>query len=157
MKIELWAIGKTNEKYLTEGISIYEKRLKHYCNFELCILPDVKVNANTDALTVKKKEAEVFLKKLQPNDYLILLDEHGKNFSSIQFSAKIDQLQINATKSVVFLIGGAFGFDEKIHEIAKEKLSLSAMTFSHQMIRLFFVEQLYRAYTIIRGESYHNE
>ena len=156
MKIELWVVGKTAFKYLDEGILLYEKRLRHYTPFELVILPDVKnPPLSTDAL--KTKEGEVILNKLTKDDVLILLDENGKQQTSIEFSKFIENQQINSTKRLVFQIGGAFGFSEGVYNRANFKLSLSKMTFSHQMIRLFFAEQLYRAFTIIKGEKYHNE
>ena len=156
MKIELWVVGKTAFKYLDEGILLYEKRLRHYTPFELVILPDVKnPPLSTDAL--KTKEGEVILNKLTKDDVLILLDENGKQQTSIEFSKFIENQQISSAKRLVFQIGGAFGFSEGVYNRANFKLSLSKMTFSHQMIRLFFAEQLYRAFTIIKGEKYHNE
>ena len=156
MKIELWVVGKTAFKYLDEGISLYEKRLRNYTPFELVILPDVKnPPLSTDAL--KMKEGDVILNKLTKDDVLILLDENGKQQTSIEFSKFIENQQISSAKRLVFQIGGAFGFSEAVYNRANFKLSLSKMTFSHQMIRLFFVEQLYRAFTIIKGEKYHNE
>ncbi|MBL7816205.1 MAG: 23S rRNA (pseudouridine(1915)-N(3))-methyltransferase RlmH [Saprospiraceae bacterium] len=156
MKIELWVIGKTTFKYLDEGIGLYEKRLKHYTNFELVVIPDVK-NPPLSSEALKIKEGESILNKLNKEDFLILLDENGKQQTSVDFSKFIDNQQVNATKRMVFQIGGAYGFSEAVYARANQKLSLSKMTFSHQMIRLFFVEQLYRAFTIIKGEKYHNE
>lgn len=156
MKIELWVIGKTAFKYLDEGIAVYEKRLKHYVNFDLVVLPDIK-NPPLSIEALKTKEGELILAKLTKDDYLILLDEKGKQLTSIDFSTFIEQQQINAVKRVIFQIGGAFGFSEAVYARANREVSLSKMTFSHQMIRLFFVEQLYRAFTIIKGEKYHNE
>jgi 23S rRNA (pseudouridine1915-N3)-methyltransferase len=155
MKIELWVVGKTAFKYLDEGIQLYEKRLKHYASFELVVLPDVKGPFSIDAL--KTKEGDLILSRLTKDDVLVLLDENGKHQTSIEFSKYIDTQQVNSTKRLVFQIGGAFGFSDAVYNRANSKLSLSKMTFSHQMIRLFFVEQLYRAFTIIRGEKYHNE
>lgn len=156
MKIELWVIGKTAFKYLDEGIAVYEKRLKHYVNFDLVVLPDVK-NPPLSTEALKTKEGELILNKLQKDDLLILLDENGKHLTSIDFSKFIENQQINATKRIIFQIGGAYGFSEAVYARANQKMSLSKMTFSHQMIRLFFVEQLYRAFTILKGEKYHNE
>ncbi len=156
MKIELWVVGKTAFKYLDEGISLYEKRLKHYTSFELVVLPDVK-NPPLSTEALKAKEGELILHKLTKDDVLVLLDENGKQQTSMEFSKFIENQQIKATKRLIFQIGGAFGFSEAVYQRANFKLSLSKMTFSHQMIRLFFVEQLYRAFTIIRGEKYHNE
>jgi 23S rRNA (pseudouridine1915-N3)-methyltransferase len=156
MKIELWVIGKTAFKYLDEGISIYEKRLKHYATFDLVTLPDIK-NPPLSIEALKMKEGELILNKLTKDDMLILLDENGKQQTSIDLSKFIETQQMNATKRIVFQIGGAFGFSDAVYARANQKLSLSKMTFSHQMIRLFFVEQLYRAFTILKGEKYHNE
>ena len=156
MKIELWVIGKTAFKYLDEGIAVYEKRLKHYVHFDLVVIPDVK-NPPLSTEALKAKEGDLILNKLQKDDFLILLDENGKHLSSIEFSKFIEQQQMNATKRIVFMIGGAFGFSDAVYARANQKLSLSKMTFSHQMIRVFFVEQLYRAFTILKGEKYHNE
>ena len=157
MKIAFWVIGKTSEEYLKKGCEVYQKRLPHYLKFEYEILPDIKNPKNLTTAQLLDKEADMVLKKLKNEDYLMILDEKGKEFSSIQFSKKIEKFQISGTKRVVFLVGGAFGFSPKIYQRANEKLSLSKMTFSHQMIRLFFLEQLYRAMTILRGEPYHNE
>ena len=156
MKIELWAIGNTNEKYLLEGISIFEKRLKHYCKFEMVTIKDVK-EKKLDSNTLKKKEGELILKKLENSDLLILLDEKGKQFTSVQYAQQLQKWMNQSPKRIIFLIGGAFGFDEAIYKRANQKMSFSNMTFSHQMIRLFFVEQLYRGYTILNNEPYHNE
>ncbi len=157
MKVEFWVIGKTSESYLNKGIDIYRKRLNHYLKFEMVVVPDVKNPKNLDSIQLKSKEGESILKKLKNEDYLILLDEKGKEFTSVQFSKKLEKFQISGKKRVVFLVGGAFGFSPEIYQRANEKFSLSQMTFSHQMIRLFFLEQLYRAMTILRGEPYHNE
>lgn len=154
MKVSLWVIGKTSEKYLLDGIKIYIKRLEHYCRFEWVEFKDVKNFAGQDDLM--KKEAELVLSKLKPDDSLILLDEYGKMFDSIAFSDYIQKFQVNSTKSLVFLVGGAFGHHALIRERAVGEISLSKMTFSHQMVRLFFVEQLYRAFTILKNEKYHN-
>jgi 23S rRNA (pseudouridine1915-N3)-methyltransferase len=156
MKIELWVIGKTNETYLTEGIGIYEKRLKHYLTFELKVFPDVKNAKNLSATQLKEKEGDVFLSKIAATDFVILLDERGKMLTSVQFSDFLEQKSVQSSKNLIFIVGGAFGFSEAIYARANEKLSFSAMTFSHQMIRLFFVEQLYRAMTILKNEPYHN-
>jgi len=157
MKITLLSIGKTDDAYIKEGIDKYLKRLKHYTKLELVDLPELK---NTKALTQdqqKTKEAELLLKKIAPTDFVILLDEKGIEFSSSQFAAYLDKKAISSTSSIIFIIGGPYGFDNTVYQRANDKLSLSRMTFSHQMVRLFFVEQLYRAYTIIKGEPYHHE
>jgi 23S rRNA (pseudouridine1915-N3)-methyltransferase len=163
MKIELWVVGKTAFKYLEEGITVYEKRLKHYVNFDLVILPDIKPplpKKSGSAISIealKTKEGELILNKLTKDDILILLDEKGKQLTSIDFSKFIEQQQNNAVKRLIFQIGGAYGFSEAVYARANREISLSKMTFSHQMIRLFFVEQLYRGFTILKGEKYHNE
>lgn len=156
MKVELWAIGKTNEKYLEEGITIYLKRLKHYLNFEFIIISDIKQAGNLNAVQLKSKEGEAILTRLKNEDFLILLDEKGAVYTSEAFAQFLEQKLQLSYKRIVFLIGGAFGFSETLYERANAKLSLSKMTFSHQMIRLFFVEQLYRAMTILKNEPYHN-
>ena len=155
MKIELWAIGKTSEKYLETGIEIFEKRLKNYLPFSWTILPDVKVKT-TDGALLKKEEGKLILSKLQPEDYLVLLDEAGKQWSSTELAFWLERKLSSPGKKLVFLIGGAFGFAPEVYARAQEQLSLSKMTFSHQMVRLFFMEQLYRAMTILRNEPYHN-
>jgi 23S rRNA (pseudouridine1915-N3)-methyltransferase len=154
MKFSLLVIGKTNEKYLEEGIKIYDSRLKNYTKFDIIEVRDIKGFQNPEDL--KKKEADVFLEKIKDDDVLVLLDENGKSFSSIEFSQWIENQQIRSVKHVVFIIGGAYGVHELIRQRSNLVLSFSKMTFSHQMIRLFFVEQLYRAFTIIKNEKYHN-
>lgn len=156
MKIELWAIGKTNEKYLEEGIAIYLKRLKHYVNFEFSIIPDIKQAGNFNSTQLKAKEGEAMLARLKNEDFLILLDEKGESYTSEAFANFLEQKLQLSHKRMVFLIGGAFGFSEGLYARANGKLALSKMTFSHQMVRLVFVEQLYRAMTILRNEPYHN-
>ncbi|MEE9437969.1 MAG: 23S rRNA (pseudouridine(1915)-N(3))-methyltransferase RlmH [Saprospiraceae bacterium] len=154
MKIEFWYIGKTNEKYLTQGMAIFEKRLKHYCKFNITTIKDVKPGQSQ--LETKQREWELIKSKLSTNDYLILLDEIGEMYNSKNFAKKIEKLQMNSSKRIVFLVAGAFGAHQEMQNRADSLLSLSKMTFSHQMIRLFFLEQLYRAFTIIRNEKYHN-
>lgn len=154
MKILLLCIGKTNEKYLDEGIQIYLKRLKHYTSFSLEIIKDVK--SMKDKGQFMQSEFEAFQKHLTKEDYIVLLDENGKEKTSKQLASFIEQKQVQSMKRLVFVIGGAYGFDPAFKKMADETLSLSKMTFSHQMIRLFFVEQIYRAFTIIRNEKYHN-
>lgn len=155
MKIKLIAIGKTDEKYLQDGFAKYLDRLKHYISFELVVINDVKIGSKPNTLLQKEKEAELFFDKIQPNDFVVLLDENGKSFTSVAFADYV-QKRMNASTDVVFLIGGPFGFSDKIYQRANDKISLSKMTFSHQMIRLFFVEQVYRAFTIIKREKYHH-
>lgn len=156
MKTELWVIGKTNEKYLEEGISIYLSRLKHYLPFQMDIIPDVKNAGKLAPEQLVEKEGQIVLKRLKTDDLLILLDENGRSFTSEDFAAYIQQKLHSPAKRLVFLIGGAFGFSAEVRRRADDKLSLSRMTFSHQMARLFFLEQLYRAMTILRNEAYHN-
>ncbi|MCC7465596.1 MAG: 23S rRNA (pseudouridine(1915)-N(3))-methyltransferase RlmH [Saprospiraceae bacterium] len=156
MKVELWAIGKTNEKYLEAGISLFEKRLKNYLPFSLVILPDVKTKTS-DPDQLKKEEGKFILSKLAPDDWLVLLDERGQQFHSIGFSKWLEKRLGDSRRKMVILIGGAFGFSPDVYTRANESLSLSSMTFSHQMVRLFCLEQLYRAMTILRNEPYHNE
>lgn len=156
MKIELWVIGKTDFNYLKEGIALYEKRLKHYVSYEMVTLPDVK-NPPLSSEALKVKEGEIILNKIQKDDFLILLDENGRELTSVAFADFIEKKQIEGIKRIIFQIGGAFGFSEAVYNKANMKMSLSKLTFSHQMVRLFFVEQLYRAFTIIKGEKYHNE
>lgn len=154
MKFTIWAIGKTDEKYLDEGIKKYLNRLKHYTNVDYEEFKAVK-SGQTPEETLKR-EAEVILAKLKSDDTLILLDEHGQMFDSVGFSDYIERFQIQSHKNVIFLIGGAFGHHKTIRERSNQMISLSKMTFSHQMVRLFLAEQLYRAFTIIRNEKYHN-
>jgi len=156
MKVELWAIGKTNERYLEEGMALYEKRLKHYLPFQWSVLPDIKGAGSLSAQQVKAKEGESILSKLKDDDLLILLDERGRSLSSEGFATYLDKKLQQSQRRLIFLIGGAYGFSDALYERAKDQLSLSSMTFSHQMVRLFFMEQLYRAMTILRNEPYHN-
>ena len=157
MKVAFWAIGKTTPAYLKEGLVIYEKRLSHYLKFSSHIFPDVKNTKHLKPIALKKKEGELILKKLEKNDCLILLDERGKAFTSVQFAKFLDQRFQQTSARIIFLVGGAYGFSEAIYQRANFQLQLSNMTFSHQMVRLFFLEQLYRGMTILRGEPYHNE
>ncbi len=156
MKTELWAIGKTNEAYLQEGMDLYLKRLKHYLSFKMEIIPDLKKSKNLSPSQFKLKEGQLILQKLMPGDHLILLDEKGKSYTSVQFSKHMDHLFMGSHKRIIFLIGGAYGFSEAVYQRANSQMNLSKMTFSHQMIRLFFLEQLYRGMTILKGEPYHN-
>jgi len=157
MKITLIAIGKTDDAYIIEGIDKYLKRLKHYIKFEIVIIPDIKNTKNLSEDEQKTKEAELFLKYIQHTDQLAVLDEKGTDLSSLQFADYINKRMIGSVQNLVFLIGGPYGFDQTIYQRANYKISLSKMTFSHQMIRLFFVEQVYRAFTILKGEPYHHE
>lgn len=157
MKITLICIGKTDENYLQLGIEKYLSRLKHYIQFNYLLLPDIKNSKNLSEEQQKQKEAQLILKQLNNTDVVILLDEHGKTYRSTEFAQYLDKKMISSTQHLVFIIGGPYGFDLSILNRAQGKLSLSSMTFSHQMIRLFFVEQLYRAFSILKGEPYHHE
>ena len=157
MKVELWMVGKTNFDYLKEGIELYEKRLKHYLSFELNFIPDLKNSKNFSADQIKQKEGTLILQKLQKDDFLILLDEKGKETDSEGFAQFMEKQFLSSKKRIIFQIGGAFGFSKEVYDRSNYKMALSKMTFSHQMVRLFFVEQLYRAMTITRGEPYHNQ
>jgi 23S rRNA (pseudouridine1915-N3)-methyltransferase len=157
MKIELWVIGKTAFGYLEEGIALYIKRLERYIPFQVLVFPDVKNAKNMSADILKQKEGEAFLSKISKDDLLFLFDEHGKQYSSVEFAHFIEKNQMNVAKKLVLIIGGAYGFSEELYARANGQVSLSKMTFSHQMIRLFVVEQVYRAMTILKGEPYHNE
>lgn len=151
------AIGKTTTKYIQEGIELYKKRLTHYIPFELKFLPDVKA---TKALTMERQkelEEEIFMSSINSGDYVVLLDERGKEMTSRDFSVYINKKMSVVPKNLIFVIGGPYGFSQGMYDRAQEKLSLSKMTFSHEMIRLFFVEQIYRAMTILRGEPYHHD
>ena len=157
MNVKLIAVGKTTATYLREGEYEYQNRLKHYMKFERIDLNDLKVPQKTTPNEIKKKEAEIILKHLKPADEVVLLDENGQNFSSIEFSKWFEKRTLSGNKNLVFLIGGAFGFDKLIYERANDKIRLSSLTFSHQMVRLFFLEQLYRAGTILKREKYHHQ
>ena len=157
MKIVLLAIGKTKEQYLIEGISQYQKRLNHYTQFELLEIPNIKNANNLSDSELLRKEGELILQQLQLSDHLVLLDDKGKDFTSSKFAEKLQAWMLSSKKRLVFVVGGAYGFSEQVYQRGNEKLSLSKMTFSHQMVRLFFVEQMYRGYTILNNEPYHHE
>lgn len=150
-------IGKTTENYLQTGIEQYQKRLQHYCKFTIESIPNLKNRQKLTTDQIKTKEGAVILSKVQTSDFLILLDERGKVYTSVKFSGYLEQLMSRGYKRVIFLIGGAYGFSDAVYQRANSQLSLSAMTFSHQMVRLFFAEQLYRAFTILNNEPYHHE
>ena len=152
MTIKLLAIGKTDSVQLLQLISEYENRLKHYIKFDLELLPDIKNTKNLTEVQQKEKEGEAILKKINPTDVLILLDENGKQYTSIEFSDFLQKKMNAGIKQLVFVIGGPYGFSSSIYEKAQGKISLSKMTFSHQMIRLFIVEQMYRAFTILKND-----
>jgi len=156
MNIELWCIGKTDFDFVKKGIDEFASRLKHYTKFNIVYIDDVKRGSKENPLSIKAKEGSSVLKRLKGDELLFLLDENGKEMDSIKFSAFIENKMIYSSKKVVFLIGGAFGFSDEIYKKANQKISFSKMTFSHQLIRVCFVEQLYRAFTIIKNEKYHN-
>ena len=157
MKIKLLTIGKTDNKHLIQLIEEYQNRLKHYIKFELEIIPDIKNVKNLSEIQQKDKEGELILLKLQNTDQLVLLDDKGKDFSSIQFSQYLQKKMNSGIKQLVLVIGGPYGFSDTVYKKSNGKISLSKMTFSHQMIRLFIVEQLYRGFTILKNEPYHHE
>ena len=156
MKILFLVIGKTDETYLDTGINKFIKRLEHYVPFEMKVIPDIKNRKTLSEEQQKKAEGDLILSQLAPGDDLILLDENGKTFSSVAFSQWIEKQMNVGGKRIIFVVGGPYGFSKDVYAKAKFKISLSEMTFSHQMIRLIFVEQLYRAFTIIKGEPYHH-
>jgi 23S rRNA (pseudouridine1915-N3)-methyltransferase len=157
MKITLILNGKTEDDYILKGFSIYEQRLKHYIAFDTIIIPGLKNAKALDFEQQKKKEAELIFKNIQPSDKVILLDENGKEYSSIEFSEFIQKQMNSGIKNLVFVVGGPYGFSDDVYARANGKLSLSKMTFSHQMVRLFFSEQLYRSMTILKNEPYHHQ
>lgn len=157
MKITLLTIGKTEDKYLLEGLDIYLKRLKHYISFKILEIPELKGTKSLSREQQKSKESELIFKNIHSSDHVILLDEKGQEFSSKQFSNFLNKKMVGGQQHLVFIVGGPYGFSEEIYLRSNEKISLSRMTYSHQMIRLLFTEQLYRAYTILKGEPYHHD
>lgn len=157
MNIKLLVVGKTLKGFINDGVEEYTKRLKHYTNFSIEVIADVKNSASLSSQQLKKQEALLIEKHINPEDCVIILDEHGKQYKSIEFANMLQQKMNTSIKSLVFVVGGAYGFAEDIKTKYNNKISLSTMTFSHQMVRLFFVEQLYRALTILNNEPYHNE
>lgn len=157
MTIKLIAIGKTDSKELQKLTDVYINRLKHYIRFEFCIIPDIKNVKNFSEEQQKTKEGELILKELKPTDQVIILDEKGKDYTSVQFSDFLQKKMNSGCKQLVLIIGGPYGFSEEVRKKAISKISFSKMTFSHQMIRLFVVEQLYRGFSILRNEPYHHQ
>lgn len=157
MTIRLIAIGKTDDKPLLELIEAYSKRLSFYIKFDFVVLPDIKNAKNLSESQQKEKEGELILSKVTAGDPMVLLDEGGKTFSSKAFSEELQKRMNSSVKNLIYVIGGPYGFSNAVYERADAKISLSAMTFSHQMVRLFFIEQLYRGFTILRGEPYHHQ
>lgn len=157
MKITLLTMGRTDVAWVRTGLDLYVSRLRHYAGFELAEIPELK---NVSALSrdqIKTREGALLLRQLKPSDYVVLLDEHGRQYRSVEFAAWIQDRMAHASGDLVFVVGGAYGFSPEIYARADWKMSLSEMTFSHQMVRTIFAEQLYRAFTIIRGEPYHHE
>ena len=157
MRATLLLVGKTVNKHFVELIDEYAGRVKHYMGFDITVIPELKNTKGLSAEQQKQQEGELILKQLQTGDHVVLLDEHGKEWRSVEFSRWMEQKMQTVGKRLVFIIGGPYGFSPEVYARANEKLSLSKMTFSHQMVRLIFVEQLYRAMTIMRGEPYHHE
>jgi 23S rRNA (pseudouridine1915-N3)-methyltransferase len=157
MKIKLVLIGKTDSEYIQQGISEYEKRIRHYIPYESIVIPAIKNVAGYSQTEIKIRESEQLMKNITVSDFLVLLDEKGRELSSVEFSGFLSQRFSSGIKSIVFIVGGAFGVSETIKKKANFILSLSQMTFSHQMVRLFFLEQLYRGLTILNNESYHHK
>ena len=157
MKINLILVGKTNSNTFQGIIDDYSERIKHYTPFEVTVIPELKNTKSLSQEQQKKMEGDLILKLLQDSDYVVLLDEHGKELRSIEFATWMSKKQQSVSRRLVFIIGGPYGFSPDIYGRANEKLSLSKMTFSHQMVRMIFVEQLYRAYSILNGEPYHHE
>ena len=157
MKFTLLVVGRTVEKHYITAINDYVERTKHFISFDMEVIPELKNTKNLSMEQQKEKEGDLILKALQPGDYLVLLDEKGKEFTSVQFSTYIERKTHTVPKRLVFVVGGPYGFSDAVYKAAAEKISLSKMTFSHQMIRLIFIEQLYRAMTILNNEPYHHE
>jgi 23S rRNA (pseudouridine1915-N3)-methyltransferase len=157
MKITLLVIGKTDAAYLTQGINEYAKRLNHYINFEIEVIPDLKKSRNMSIEQQKNQEGELILSKNLPGKELHLFDENGKMFTSREFAGFLEKKMSSGLKELVLVIGGPYGFSSKVCETAVSKISLSQLTFSHQMVRLMCVEQIYRAFTILKGEPYHHD
>lgn len=157
MTFSLITIGKTHTPYILTGIDEYRKRLARYAPFELLEIPDVKTTKATTEEVQKSREGESIMAKLSPSDFVVLLDERGKEYTSIEFAAYAEKLQASGRKRTVFVVGGPYGFSAEVYDRADAMISLSRMTFNHEMVRLFFVEQIYRAMTILRNEPYHHK
>lgn len=157
MQLRILSVGKTDSNTIQQLTEDYQNRLKHYIKCEWVVIPDIKNSKNLTFTQQKQKEGQEILSKLQPSDIVVLLDEKGKQYSSVQFADWLQKKMNQGIKQLVLVIGGPYGFSEEVYERADQKISLSAMTFSHQMVRLFLTEQLYRAMTILRNENYHHE
>ncbi|MBR8538273.1 23S rRNA (pseudouridine(1915)-N(3))-methyltransferase RlmH [Carboxylicivirga sediminis] len=157
MKVVLVVIGKTDEAYLQTGIEKFEKRLKHYLPYEMQVIPDLKKTKNLSNNQQKSMEGQLLLQTFKAGDHILLLDEKGKEYRSVEFATMIQKHMVAGLKRLVFVIGGPYGFSDEVYAKANGKISLSKMTYSHQMVRLVFTEQLYRAMTILKNEPYHHE
>ncbi|MDR2086958.1 MAG: 23S rRNA (pseudouridine(1915)-N(3))-methyltransferase RlmH [Dysgonamonadaceae bacterium] len=157
MKVQLLLVGKTTHDFVRNGMDEYAGRLKHYLPFEWETIPDIRNTRNFTFDQMKEKEGETLLKYIQPDDWVILLDEHGREYTSMEFAGYMEKKMLASPKRLLFIIGGPYGFSNKIYAAAREKISLSKMTFSHQLVRLIFMEQLYRAMTILSNQPYHHE
>jgi 23S rRNA (pseudouridine1915-N3)-methyltransferase len=157
MKVQLLLVGKTTRDFVRKGMEEYAGRLKHYLPFDWEAIPDIRNTRNFSFDQIKEKEGEAILKFIQPDDWVVLLDEHGSEFTSLAFAGYMGKKMLAAPKRLLFIIGGPYGFSNKVHAVACDKISLSKMTFSHQLVRLIFVEQLYRAMTILGNQPYHHE
>ncbi|MBD5173976.1 MAG: 23S rRNA (pseudouridine(1915)-N(3))-methyltransferase RlmH [Bacteroidales bacterium] len=157
MEIVLLTVGKTTIDFVLDGIAEYTKRLKHYVPYSIQMLPDIKKTASLSVERQKEAEGEMIISKLLPGDHVILLDERGKEYSSMEFATFLEKQMVAGRKRLIFVVGGPYGFSRAVYDRADGKISLSKMTFNHEMVRLFFTEQVYRAMTILRGEPYHHE
>lgn len=157
MKITVIAVGKTSTPYVREGIDAFLQRASRYVPVNLEVIPDLKSTRGLTPDEQKRREGEMILKALQPGDRVVLLDERGRQLTSMRFAAEIERLMASGLKRLVYIVGGPYGFSPEVYQRADDKLSLSTMTFTHEMVRLFFIEQVYRAMTILRGEPYHHE
>ncbi len=156
MQIKLIVVGKTIKRFLIEGEKEYDKRLKHYIKVQELVIPELKKAKNLSEQQIKEREGELILAKVDKGDYVVLLDEKGSEFTSVGFSDFIQKQLNSGVKNLVFVVGGAYGFSDEVYDRGNKKIALSKMTFSHQMVRLIFKEQLYRAFTILRNEPYHH-
>lgn len=157
MKVSLLFVGKTKASYLIEGEKEYLKRIQRYTPFDLIEIPDLRNVKNRSVEEIKEMEGELILKKLKPSDFVVLLDENGQEFNSVKFASYLQRQFNSGSQGMVFVIGGAYGFSSDVYQRANGKLALSKMTFSHQMVRMFFMEQFYRALTILNNEPYHHQ
>lgn len=157
MRTTLLTVGKTDISWVREGLETYVSRLSHYTRFSIVEIPELKGVSSFSKDAIKQKEGDLILRQLGASDFVVLLDEHGREYRSVEFAAMLQNLMSRTSRDIVFVIGGAYGFSDAVYSRADAKLSLSKMTFSHQLVRTIFAEQLYRAFTIMRGEPYHHE